>query len=285
MVFSILKSEFLTPTTKLLEIDAPAIAKKARPGQFVVVRLNEKGERIPLTIAEWDRKKGSITLVVLEVGKTSAEMVRLNRGDALLNVAGPLGEAAETKKFGTVVCIGGGVGIAAILPEVRALRDSGNRVISIIGARTKDLLIYENEIRSSSDEFYITTDDGSYGRKGFVSDVLAELLSGEVKIDRVVAVGPVIMMKVVSDITFKAGITTIVSLNPIMVDGTGMCGSCRISIGEETKCVCIDGPEFDASLVDWSQLMERNSRYLKQEKKAYEAYKRKMGRKDEGKQK
>jgi ferredoxin--NADP+ reductase len=275
--YKILVAKELAPAIKLFEVSAPLIAKKAKPGQFVVLRIDEKGERIPLTITDFDAKRGTITIVVLEAGKTTKKLLTLKEGDYLLNFIGPLGNPAEIENYGTVVCIGGGVGIACILPEVRAFKKAGNKVMSIIGARTKDLLIFEEEIKEHSDEFYITTDDGSKGHHGFVSDVLQRLI-GEKQIDLVVAVGPVIMMKVIAQVTRPLQIKTIASLNPIMVDGTGMCGSCRVTVGGETKFVCVDGPEFDAHLVDFDQLMARNARYLEEERLALKEYERKKGR-------
>lgn len=268
----IITAKDLAPTIKLFEISAPLIAKKAEPGQFIILRIDEKGERIPLTITDFNANKGTVTVVVLEAGKTTKKLLTMKEGDYLLNCVGPLGNPAEIKNYGTVVCIGGGVGIALIYPEVRAFKEAGNKVISIVGARTRDLLMFEEEIKRKSDEFYITTDDGSKGHHGFVSDVLQQLIEENRKIDLVVAVGPVIMMKVVANVTRLRGIKTIVSLNPIMVDGTGMCGSCRVTVGGETKFVCVDGPEFDAHLVDFDLLMARNERYLEQEKLVLEKY-------------
>lgn len=272
MVNQIIRKEELAPNIKLFEIDQPLIARKVQPGQFVVVRHNEKGERIPLTVADYDRDRGTITIIFQEVGKSTYEMGELNVGDTLLDVVGPLGQPSEIANYGTVVCIGGGVGIAPVYPITRALKDAGNHTIAIIGARTKELLFWEERFREISHELYITTDDGSYGRKGFVSDELQRLIDDGYKIDRVWAIGPAIMMKVVCDVTRPHKIKTIVSLNPIMVDGTGMCGACRVEVGGETKFTCVDGPEFDGHLVDFDLLMKRQSIYKEQEKLALDLY-------------
>jgi len=244
------------------------VAKKAQAGQFVILRIDEKGERIPLTIADYDREKGTITIIFMEVGKTTKQLGTLNVGDSIENFAGPLGIASEVKNYGTVICVGGGVGIAPLYPIVRELKKAGNYVISILGAKNKKLLLLEDEIEYFSDEFYITTDDGSKGHKGFVSDVLQKQIDNKEKINMVMAIGPVIMMKVVADLTKKYNIKTLVSLNPIMVDGTGMCGGCRVSVGEKTKFACVDGPEFDGHEVDFENLMLRNRRFLKEEEDA-----------------
>jgi ferredoxin--NADP+ reductase len=260
----------LSPEIKLYKIKSPLIAKKRRAGQFVVVRLNEKGERIPLTIADSDPDEGTITLVVQEAGATTKRMDAYQEGDRLWDVVGPLGEPTEIRKFGTVVCVGGGVGNAVVYPIAKAMKAAGNRVISIIGARTKDLLVLEEENRATSDELYVTTDDGSYGTHGFVTDELARLLQEEAQIDLVVAIGPAIMMKAVCNLTKSYNIRTIVSLNSIMVDATGMCGACRVEVGGKTKFVCVDGPEFDGHQVDFDLLMARLRMYLPEEKEAME---------------
>jgi len=231
-MYKILEKKIMSETVKLIKIKAPLVAKKAIAGQFIILRIDEKGERIPLTIADYDRKEGTITIIFMEVGKTTKQLGTLNVGDSLLNFAGPLGRPSEIEKYGTVVCIGGGVGIAPLYPIVRELKQAGNYVISILGARNEKLLMLEKEIEGLSDELYITTDDGSKGYKGFVSEVLQKLIDDKKKLDIVWAIGPVIMMKVVSDLTKKYNIKTMVSLNPIMVDGTGMCGGCRVSEAE-----------------------------------------------------
>jgi len=267
-MYEILKKEVMSETVKLMKIKAPLVAKKAKAGQFIILRIDEKGERIPLTIADYDRKKGTVTVIFMEVGKTTKQLGTLNVGDFLLNFVGPLGQPSDIKKYGTVVMIGGGVGIAPLYPVVRELKQEGNYVISILGARNEKLLMLEKEIEEFSDEFYITTDDGSKGHKGFVSDVLQKLIDEKKKIDMVMAIGPVIMMKVVANVTRPHKIKTLVSLNPIMVDGTGMCGGCRVSVGGETKFACVDGPEFDGHLVDYDNLMLRNRRFICEEEEA-----------------
>ena len=265
MAYKIIKKEELTVDTKLFEISAPLIADKAKPGQFVMLRIDEDGERIPLTIAKTDKNTGTITIVFQEVGKTTKQLGTLNEGDSLKNLVGPLGNPAEIKSFGTVVCVGGGVGIACVFPEIKAMKEAGNEVVSIIGARNESLLLFEDEINELSDEFYITTDDGSKGHHGFVSDILKKLIDDGKKIDLVIAVGPIVMMKVIANLTKQYDLKTIVSLNPIMVDGTGMCGSCRVEVGGETKFACVDGPEFDAHKVDFDLLTSRNCRYRNEE--------------------
>ncbi|MCD6572381.1 MAG: sulfide/dihydroorotate dehydrogenase-like FAD/NAD-binding protein [Thermoplasmata archaeon] len=264
-MYKIVKKRKLYENIKEIKVEAPLVAREAKPGQFVIVKIDEKGERIPLTIADFDRKKGTVRIIFLEIGKTTKQLGMLNEGDTLATFSGPLGKPSAIKKYGTVVCIGGGVGIASLYPIVRALKEKGNKVISILGARTKDLLILENEIKEYCDEFYITTDDGSKGKKGLVTDALQELIDKQIKIDLVMAVGPVIMMKAVSELTKPYGIKTLVSLNPIMVDGTGMCGSCRVTVGGETKFACVDGPEFDGHKVDFDNLLIRNKRFLEEE--------------------
>ncbi len=268
-----MKKEELAPGIKLFEVENPYIAEKALPGQFIVVIAHEKGERIPLTIVDTDKEKGTFTMIFQEVGKTTKYLgTCLNEGDEIPHVIGPLGRPSEIENFGTVIGVGGGVGIAPLYPIIRALKEKGNTIISIIGARTKELLILEDWVRKVSDEVYITTDDGSYGRKGFVSDVLKELLESGRKIDRVIAIGPTIMMKVCADVTRPFGVKTIVSLNPIMVDGTGMCGACRVEVGGETKFACVDGPEFDGHEVNFDLLLKRLAAYKEQEKISLELF-------------
>ena len=267
-MYEITEKQTLSDNVKLMKIKAPLVAKKAQSGQFIILRINEKGERIPLTIADYNREKGTVTIIFMEVGKTTKQLGTMKKGDMLLNFAGPLGVPSEVEKFGTVVMIGGGVGIAPLYPIVRTLKQAGNYVITILGARNKSLLMLEKEIQEWSDELHICTDDGSKGTKGFVSDVLQKLIDDKKKINAVWAIGPVIMMKVVADVTRKYNIKTIVSLNPIMVDGTGMCGGCRVSVGGETKFACVDGPEFDGHLVDFNNLMLRNRRFISEEEEA-----------------
>ncbi len=267
-MYEIVEKKVLSENVKLMKIKAPLVAKKAKAGQFIILRIDETGERIPLTIADFDKKKGTITIIFMEVGKTTKKLGTLNVGNSIINFAGPLGVPSEVKKYGTVVMIGGGVGIAPLYPVVKALKEEKNHVISILGARNKSLLMLEKEIDAVSDELFIATDDGSKGHKGFVSDVLQKLIDEKQKINMVMAIGPVIMMKVVADLTRKYGIKTLVSLNPIMVDGTGMCGGCRVSVGGETKFACVDGPEFDGHLVDFKNLMLRNRRFIHEEEEA-----------------
>jgi len=267
-MYEILEKKVLSDTVKLMKIKAPLVAKKAQAGQFIILRIDEEGERIPLTIADYDRKEGTITVIFMEVGKTTKQLGTMNIGDKILNFAGPLGVASEIENYGTCVMIGGGVGIAPLYPIVRELKKAGNYVISILGARNKDLLMLEKEIEEWSDELHICTDDGSKGTKGFVSNVLQDLIDSGKEINIVWAIGPVIMMKVVTDVTRKYDIKTMVSLNPIMVDGTGMCGGCRVTVGGEIKFACVDGPEFDGHKVDFQNLMLRNRRFLREEEKA-----------------
>lgn len=273
----ILKKEILAPNIKKFIVEVPEVAKKAQPGQFIIIRIDEKGERIPLTIADFDREKGTVTIVFQEVGKTTFQLGLLNEGDEILDFVGPLGRPSEIEKFGTVCCIGGGVGTPEIYPVARALKAVGNYVISIVGARSKELVIMEKEMKEVSDELYITTDDGTYGMKGLVTDALKKILDSGKKIDRVIAVGPVIMMKAVSELTKNYNIKTIVSLNPMMLDGTGMCGICRVEIGGKTKFACVDGPEFDGHLVNYDLLMARLRTYLEEERISLQLFKEKMG--------
>ncbi|EMR73399.1 sulfide dehydrogenase (flavoprotein) subunit SudB [Thermoplasmatales archaeon SCGC AB-539-N05] len=267
-MYEILEKQVLSDTVKLMKIKAPLVAKKALAGQFVILRIDEQGERIPLTIADYDGKEGTITVIFMEVGKTTIQLGKMKTGDKLLNFAGPLGVASEIVKYGTCVMIGGGVGIAPLYPIVRELKKAGNYVITILGARNEKLLMLEKEVEEWSDELHICTDDGSKGTKGFVSNVLQDMIDSGKEINIVWAIGPVIMMKVVADVTKKYGIKTMVSLNPIMVDGTGMCGGCRVTIGGEIKFACVDGPEFDGHKVDFDNLMLRNRRFMKEEEHA-----------------
>lgn len=264
----ILKTQELSQNIKLFEFDVPLIARKAQPGQFVVLRINEPGERIPLTIADAKKDQGILVIVFQEVGKSTKLLGTLKVGDTIMDLIGPLGKPSEIENFGTAVCVAGGVGTPEIFPVTRALKQAGNKVISIVGARNKDLLIMQEEMKSVSDELYITTDDGSYGKKGLVIDELKRLISENIKIDKVFAVGPVIMMKAVSDTTRPYNISTVVSLNPIMLDATGMCGVCRVEIGGETKFACVDGPEFDGHKVNFDSLMARLKTYLREEKES-----------------
>jgi len=269
-LFRIISRQTLATKIHLFKIEAPAIARKALAGQFVVIRIDEKGERIPLTIADWDGKEGSVTVVFMEVGATTFRLALLKAGDFIADFVGPLGVPSHIGKFGTVVCVAGGVGVAPITPIARALKEKGNKIISILGARSKDLLFWEDKLRSVSHQLIVTTDDGTYGRKGVVTGPLKELLESKEKVDRVIAIGPSIMMKFCAQTTQPFGVKTIVSLNPIMVDGTGMCGCCRVSVGGVTKFACVDGPEFNGHEVDWDLLLARQRIYLNEEKSSLE---------------
>ncbi|NMC92908.1 MAG: bifunctional dihydroorotate dehydrogenase B NAD binding subunit/NADPH-dependent glutamate synthase [Syntrophorhabdus sp.] len=264
----IVEKRDLAPSLTLFKLYVPDIAKKVKAGQFVVLRADDYAERIPLTVAEYDRDAGLITVIFQVVGSSTQKMAKFEKGQTILDVVGPLGKPSHIEKFGTVVCVGGGVGVAPVLPIAKALFEAGNKVISIIGARTKEMLILEEEMRKVSTELYVTTDDGSYGHHGFVTDVLKQIIEKGEKIDEVVGIGPVIMMKAVSDVTRPHNIRTIVSLNTIMVDGTGMCGCCRATIGKETKFVCVDGPEFDGHQVDFKELIARQKMYNREERRA-----------------
>ena len=269
-MFTIVKKMTLSHDVHWMDIDAPYIARKAQPGQFVITRVGGMGERIPLTIADSDRDAGTITVVFQEVGKTTMVMGGLNQGDKLDDVVGPLGLPSHLEKLGLVVCIGGGIGIAPVHPIARGYKEAGSKVISILGARSKDLLIMENEMIKASTEVKVCTDDGSYGQKGFVTNVLEDLIKEGSPIDLVVAIGPVPMMEAVSKLTKPYGIKTMVSLNPIMVDGTGMCGACRVTVGGEVKFACVDGPDFDGHEVDFAELRLRQRMYLSEERDAIE---------------
>ena len=271
-MYEILAKEDLAPVTKLYEVRAPVVARKARAGQFVIIRLDQEGERVPLTIADFDRERESITLVVQEVGKTTKQMGTMQAGDHLASFTGPLGEPSEIKNYGTVLCVGGGVGIAPIYPIARDLKEAGNTVISIIGARNKDLLFWEDKMRAVSDELIVCTDDGSYGRKALVTIPMKELLDAGRPINRIWAIGPAIMMKFCALTAQPFGVPMVVSLNSIMVDGTGMCGACRVEVGGQTRFVCVDGPEFDGYQVDWDQLLARQRIYLEQEQEAMDKW-------------
>jgi len=271
-MFKIVRREEMAEGTVILnEIEAPLIAKKAKPGQFVILKAGEDGERIPLTMAETDKEKGTVTIIYMVVGKSTAIFRDLNVGEAFHDVIGPLGKATHLEKIGKVICVGGGTGVAVLHPITRALKEVGNDVTCIIGSRTKDLLILEEQMKSASHDLRICTDDGSYGHHGFVTDVMKEIIEKE-DIKQVVAIGPVPMMKAVSNITKEYGVETLVSLNPIMVDGTGMCGGCRVTVGGETKFACVDGPEFDGHKVDYDELMLRLQAYLEDEKKCHNDY-------------
>jgi ferredoxin--NADP+ reductase len=274
MSAKILEKQQLSENVFKLVLDAPKISRKRQAGQFVVLRIHEEGERIPLTIADADPEKGTLTLIFQVVGKSTSHLSSLNAGDSLLDLVGPLGKPTHVEKIGTIACIGGGVGVAPVYPITQALKNAGNYIISIIGARSKDLIIMEDEMKAVSDEIIVTTDDGTYGYHGFVSQALEEkyLLNGERKIDMAVAIGPVPMMRALCDVTKKYSVPTVVSLNSIMVDATGMCGACRVTVGGKTRFVCVDGPEFDGHQVDFKELIDRQRIYLDDEKRCYDHY-------------
>ena len=268
MPFTILKKRELVPTIHQMDVAAPRVAEKAMPGQFVILRIDECGERIPLTIADFDVADGTVTLIFQEIGKTTRQLASLDAGDSIADFAGPLGRASAIESFGTVVCVGGGVGIAPIFPIARGLMEAGNKVISIIGARSADILFWEERMEEASSELYVTTDDGTKGHHGFVTDIVQKVIESGEQVDRVIAIGPPVMMRAVAGVTKPFGVKTVVSLNPIMVDGTGMCGACRVLVGGVTKFACVDGPEFDAHEVDFTLLMSRLAMYLPEEKEA-----------------
>ena len=275
-MFKIIQAKFLAAGIKRFVIEAPRIARKQRPGQFVILRIYEEGERIPVTLENSDPEKGTINIVVQSAGKTTNLLNSLETGASILDVVGPLGKPSEIANYGTVVVVGGGVGAAMAYPAAAALKRAGNRVLSIVGARNKELVILEREMREVSDALMITTDDGSYGDKGFVTDKLRQLIENGTRIDLVVAVGPIVMMKAVSELTRKENIHTVVSLNPIMIDGTGMCGGCRVLIDGKSEFACVDGPEFDGHKVNFEVLVQRNSMYRSAEQKSMEEYKRSL---------
>ncbi len=272
----IIEKKDIASQIKSIQISSKEIANKAQPGQFVILRIDQDGERIPLTLVDWDKKQGTINLIFQEVGLSTKKLGKLNVKDTILNIAGPLGNPSEVKKIGMVAIVCGGVGTAAAYPIAKGFKEAGNYVVSIIGARNKDLIILEEEMRKVSDELFISTDDGSKGHKGFVSEVLKQLIDKKYPLKIVYAIGPPIMMKVSADVTKPYGIKTIVSLNPIMVDGMGMCGACRVTVGDKTKFACVDGPEFDASIVDFGELVKRLKTYPSEEKLAVE-YHQKTG--------
>jgi ferredoxin/flavodoxin---NADP+ reductase len=272
-VFKVIHAEFLAPAIKRFVIEAPRIARKQKPGQFVILRIYEEGERIPVTIENSDAKCGTINIVVQSAGKTTHLLNSLQTGDSILDVVGPLGKPSEIANYGTVVIIGGGVGTAMAYPTAAALKRAGNRVLSIVGARNKELVILESEMRAVSDALMITTDDGSYMEKGFVTDKLRQLIQNGTPIDLVLAVGPIVMMKAVAETTRKENIRTFVSLNPIMIDGTGMCGGCRVLIDGKSEFACVDGPEFDAHRVNFEVLVQRNAMYREAEQRSMAGYK------------
>ena len=260
-MYKILKKESLNPTVTLMEIDAPLIAKKAEPGQFIILRVDERGERIPLTVADYDREKGTVTIIFQIVGATTEKLNHLNEGDCLHDFVGPLGTPSHVEGLKKVAVIGGGVGCAIAYPVAKKLHALGAEVHSVVGFRNKDLVILEDQFKAVSDRFVVRTDDGSYGTKGLVTDALKELIEQGEQYDEVIAIGPLVMMKFICKLTKEYGIKTTVSMNPIMIDGTGMCGGCRLTVGGETKFACVDGPDFDGHLVDFDEAMERGSMY------------------------
>lgn len=265
-MFTIRKKECLSSGIYRYEIEAPRLARRTQPGQFVILRTDERGERIPLTVADFDQDKGSITLIFQVVGASTELLARMEEGDALLDLVGPLGQPSHIAAgIGTVVCVGGGIGIAPVYPIARGMKGAGNRVISILGAKSRDILIMEEEMRAVSDEVLVTTNDGSYGIEGFVTTALTQFFERGERIDLIYAIGPVVMMKNVVETARPWGVKTIVSLNPVMVDGTGMCGGCRVEVEGKTKFACVDGPEFDGAVVDFAQLSARQGMYREME--------------------
>ncbi len=273
-MFEIVRRETFSPVTYLWEVKAPEVAKASQPGQFVMLRVKKGGERIPLTIADFDREKGTITLVVQAIGKTTSEMmVEMGVGDEILDFIGPLGIPSNIeKKDGKVVLVGGGLGVAPVFPQLRKYKETGNHTISIVGFRTKELMFWEDRFKKYSDEFYVATDDGSYGTKGFVTTVLEKILEENDDIAEVVAIGPLVMMRACAQLTEKYDVPTVVSLNTIMVDGIGMCGSCRVTVNDEVKFACVDGPDFDAHGIDWEEVINRNSRFKCKEDEEMECF-------------
>ena len=274
MEYPILRKEILSENVKLMVVKAPHVVRNAKAGQFLIIRVNEHGERIPLTIADFDREEGTVTIIFQEVGASTFELGEKEVGDTLPTVMGPLGHPSEIDNYGTVICVAGGVGVAPMFPITRALKEAGNRVITIMGARNKDLIFWEERMREYSDELIVCTDDGSYGRKALVTEPLKEILEGDAEdIAKIWAIGPTIMMKFVSLTTEPFEVSTIVSLNTIMVDGTGMCGGCRVAMkGRQAKFACVDGPEFDGHFVNWDKVMARMTFYKQQEKEAVIRY-------------
>lgn len=269
-MYRIVKKRELNPTVVLMEIDAPAIARKAQPGQFVILRTDEDGERIPLTVADFDRDAGTVTIIFQIVGATTERLSHMDEGDSLRDFVGPLGVPSHIEGLRKVAVVGGGVGCAIAYPIAKALHRQGTQVHSIVGFRNSDLVILEDEFKNVSDRYVLMTDDGSAGQKGLVTDALRRLLESGEPYDEVIAIGPLVMMKFVSQLTREFGVKTVVSMNPIMIDGTGMCGGCRLTVGGETKFACVDGPDFDGHLVDFDQAIARSRAYGAQERAAYE---------------
>lgn len=271
-MYEIVAKEALADVITKMTVSAPPIAKKIKPGQFIILRTCEEGERVPLTVFSADPEAGTITIIFQKVGKTTLHLDTLNVGDSLCSLTGPLGKPTHVENFGTVISVSGGVGTAIGYPVTKAMKDGGNFVISILGARNESLLLLEDDLKSVSDEFYVCTDDGSKGLKGFVSDQLKTIIDSGRKVDLVIAIGPLPMMKALSDLTKPYGIKTIVSLDSIMIDGTGMCGGCRVTVGGQTKFTCMDGPEFDAHQVDWNIMRDRKRIYVDEEKISKERF-------------
>ena len=276
-MFTVVRKEVLNPSVKLLEIEAPYIARKAEPGQFIMLRINEEGERIPLTIADYDKDRGTVTIIFQEGGKTTKLLGTLEKDDQLLDFAGPLGTASHLEGVKRAAVIGGGLGTAIAYPQAKKLHSLGAEVDVITGFRNDSFIMLENELKKASSRLFVTTDDGSNGNKGFVTDVLKKLLEEGNEYDMVIAIGPLIMMKMVSLLTKPYGIKTIVSMNPVMIDGTGMCGGCRVTVGGKTKFACVDGPDFDGHEVDFDEAMRRQAMYKGQEKKSDEEHKCRIG--------
>ncbi len=270
-MYKIVKKKELNPTVTLMEIEAPFVAKKAEPGQFIILRVDEEGERIPLTIADFDRERGTVTIIFQIVGATTEKLNHKNEGEFIQDFVGPLGVATHTEGLKKVAVVGGGVGCAIAYPIAKKLHDMGCEVHSVVGFRNKDLVILEDEFKNASNELYMMTDDGSYGEKGLVTDALRKLIESGNKYDEVIVIGPLIMMKFVCLLTKEFGVKTVVSMNPIMIDGTGMCGGCRLTVGGETKFACVDGPDFDGHLVDFDEAIERSSMYKPFERHAHES--------------
>jgi len=276
-MFKIVKKEVLNPTVVLMDVEAPFIAKKAEPGQFIILRISETGERIPLTIADYDREKGTVTIIYQLVGKTTRALAEMNEGDYLLDFVGPLGTASHLEGYKKVAVIGGGLGTAIAYPQAKKLHALGSEVHVITGFRNKELIILEEEMKNVSDKLVVATDDGSNGNKGFVTNVLKQLIDEGNNYDLVIAIGPLVMMRAVSNLTKEYGIKTLISMNPIMIDGTGMCGGCRLTVGGKTKFACIDGPDFDAHEVDFDEAMRRQGMYKKQESESNEIHACRLG--------
>lgn len=273
-MYKILEKQVFSPIIKLMVIEAPKVAKKCQAGQFIILRLHEEGERVPLTIADFDREKGTITIVFQEVGKTTKQLGAMEAGQSIKDFVGPLGEPTHIEKLDNVIVVGGGVGVAPVHPIARAMKEASSHVIGIMGARNKELMFWEDKMREACSELFVTTDDGSYVRKGFVTDVLREVIEerGKDNIPLVIAIGPQPMMRACCNVTKEYGIKTIVSLNALMVDGTGMCGCCRVSVGGKTKFVCVDGPDFDGHEVDWAELAKRGAIFREEEQKSLEKH-------------